>query len=191
MSQPVQNDLLQPANRRMNPVEWRRSRCMSRLCTGLMSVAMLVVLGCRPNHEKADVPVREKGAKRIQVSLKQVYGLGSRPTYGDVYHLVKGADQTQQEFMLSCPAEEGGIYFFLFGPTHELPGELPKEVSGDAELRLPLIAVLQGDSYATDNLTYVWPKRLSGKHCAGYGGKSSTLKAKPQGTKGDQSNHRE
>jgi hypothetical protein len=155
----------------MNRVIFGRPYYSGRFYTGLLSISIYIVLGCGTNHKNGIPPNRQDSVKGIQLSLRQIDDLGPHPTYQDVYNMIQGADPIQEILMLACPAKDGGVYFFLFCPTHEIPGKNPEFEYGsrDSLFKLPLIAVVWSESYGTDNLTYVWPKYLKGKRCAAYG----------------------
>jgi hypothetical protein len=132
----------------------------------LIVVLLVSLAGCEARKDNGVTPLTP------HISLKQVYDLGANPTWDDVVKLVGGVHPTS-DLILDCPAEEGGVYFFLFWPTNEIPGEFPTE--RQPLLTWPLTAVLKAKSinaYFDGEVIYVWPKRLSGKRCTGHGGRS-------------------
>jgi hypothetical protein len=144
----------------------------ARLCVLLVVFAQLVPTGCRSRQDD------ESSHLTPHVSLQEIYGLGTSPTWDDVVKLL-GAVHPTSDLVLDCPAEEGGLYFFLFWPTNEIPGIFPNERQPLGTWRLT--AVLKANSinsYFDGDVTYVWPKRLDGKRCTGHGGRSWKQKEK-------------
>ncbi len=131
----------------------------------LIAVSWTWVAGCGEQGDSdppATVSAQGDSNRPAAVSLADIERLGPNTTIDDVLRLTKGIPLYSVP-VFDCPAEEGGVYVFLFLPTNELPDVPDSETA-------PLVAVIKVPSFADymrGEGRYVYPKKVAGARFTG------------------------